>query len=537
MDLFSFNDDDNNVNNTKSITGKILKNMDMDVEINKDDIAKMEKDISKKEKEEKNKENEWENENNNKVNSKQQQPFSINYDDNEKNNNNDDRNDLSNSEISIPSTTTTSNEISTKKVKKKKKLSLNSVDNNVKQTKYGQEKYNPFTDYEHNQQIIKEMNNIEGIAYTEEFKMKSNKNEEDESFEDEKEEVNEYEVDENDLFTQSEDEDENINNDHNKRKGKGKSKEKEKSKMNDNNMDEDDDDENIEFEKVDVNKANEYQSKDELRILKNLMKITGAVSVIEHDKIMDSKKWSDIRDDKEAERIANNAVKKLRQFMERRRHVDISIPTWTGSSGLVGNNKPKKPLFGQKINPLIAKRNAEINQNNNSSDSIKFLLFNNNQQNNKSEISSSNHSRSSSASSISKPNLTSSLNTFGKGKVAGFSEIQTSEDIKANGLTSNTLIYLLQQKRQEEENVNMINGIGITDKEELILNVREFIMNHEGQRVTSKEIIQHFKMKTSKKDIELIRKMLQRICIFQKQSSEDGSNQKGYWVLKNEFKE
>jgi len=330
MDLFSFNDDDNNVNNTKSITGKILKNMDMDVEINKDDIAKMEKDISKKEKEEKNKENEWENENNNKVNSKQQQPFSINYDDNEKNNNNDDRNDLSNSEISIPSTTTTSNEISTKKVKKKKKLSLNSVDNNVKQTKYGQEKYNPFTDYEHNQQIIKEMNNIEGIAYTEEFKMKSNKNEEDESFEDEKEEVNEYEVDENDLFTQSEDEDENINNDHNKRKGKGKSKEKEKSKMNDNNMDEDDDDENIEFEKVDVNKANEYQSKDELRILKNLMKITGAVSVIEHDKIMDSKKWSDIRDDKEAERIANNAVKKLRQFMERRRHVDISIPTWTG---------------------------------------------------------------------------------------------------------------------------------------------------------------------------------------------------------------
>jgi len=305
-----------------------------------------------------------------------------------------------------------------------------------------------------------------------------------------------------------------------------------------------DDIDDVEFENGQEDKSKEYQSKDELRVLKNLMKITGAVSVIEHDKIMDSKKWSDIRDDKEAEKIANSAVKKLRKFMERRRHVDISIPTWTGSSGLVGSNKPKKPLFGQKINPLIAKRNSELHPNNDSSDSIKAMLMNRSRQN--SEISSNTsstppHSRSSSLSNTFNPTTppTTTNNLFGKGKMAGFSAIQTSEDIKANGLTSNTLIYLLQQKnaqmQEQEENVNVINGIGITDKEELILTVRDFIVNHEG-RVTSKEIINHFKMKTSKKNIELIRRMLQRICTFQRETLDDGSKA-GYWILKDEFKD
>jgi len=151
--------------------------------------------------------------------------------------------------------------------------------------------------------------------------------------------------------------------------------------------------------------------------------------------------------------------------------------------------------------------------------------------------SSSNSNTPSKTASPTNPN---SMNLFGKGKMAGFSMIQTSEDIKANGLTSNTLLYLLQQKnaqmQEQEEHVNIVNGIGITDKEELILNVREFILKHEDQRVTSKEIIDHFKMKTSKKDIELIRRMLQRICTFQRLTSSDGTK-KGYWVLKDEFKE
>ena len=194
---------------------------------------------------------------------------------------------------------------------------------------------------------------------------------------------------------------------------------------------------------------------------------------------------------------------------------------------------------------MIAKRNSELHPDNDGSDSIKAMLMNRSRQN--SEIggdasSTPPHSRSSSLSSIINPSTASSTtnNLFGKGKMAGFSTIQTSEDIKANGLTSNTLIYLLQQKnaqiQEQEENVNVINGIGITDKEELILTVRDFIMNHEGQHVTSKEIINHFKMKTSKKDIELIRRMLQRICTFQRETLEDGTKT-GYWILKDEFKE
>jgi len=125
--------------------------------------------------------------------------------------------------------------------------------------------------------------------------------------------------------------------------------------------------------------------------------------------------------------------------------------------------------------------------------------------------------------------------------MAGFNSIQTKEDIQANGLSSNTLIYLLQWKNAEiqQDNGNsgeLTNEIGDSNKENLILQVRDFIMEHEEQRVTSKEIIDHFKMKTTKKDIELIRRMLKRICTFQKHPSEDGSS-KGYWILKDEFKE
>ncbi|KAL6622266.1 SNF2 family N-terminal domain-containing protein [Neocallimastix sp. 'constans'] len=519
MDLFSYNDDSDEVNG-KSLTGKILKNMNMDVEINKNDIAHMEEDIHEKEEQkekEKKHENETEKENKNETSqNKNNQEFIVKLNNTESTGEidseitmNDSFSSNENSHQSNTSTATTSSNKT--KDKKKKGLSYDSIDNNIKQMKYKGIKNKKHFEDDHTKQIRKEIDNIEGVEYTEEFKVKS-KNEEEEESDD----------DDNDLFTQSEDE-----SDSNPGKRRKSKKGKSQYKKDEDSIDVED------LEKEDTNEMEdkEYQSKDELRILKNLMKVTGAVSVIEHDKIMDSKKWSDIRDEKEAERIANNAVKKLRRFMERRRHVDISIPTWTGSSGLIGSNQPKKPIFGQKINPKIAKRNSELQQNNNSSNSIKALLNKKLQKHPEGE-EASNHS-------ITTPGLPNQL--FGKGKMAGFNSIQTKEDIQANGLSSNTLIYLLQWKNAEiqQDNGNsgeLTNEIGDSNKENLILQVRDFIMEHEEQRVTSKEIIDHFKMKTTKKDIELIRRMLKRICTFQKHPSEDGSS-KGYWILKDEFKE
>ncbi|ORX58514.1 hypothetical protein BCR36DRAFT_317975 [Piromyces finnis] len=535
MDLFSYNDNDDDIEHTKSMTGKILKNMDMDVEINKDDIKQIEKDLN-------NMEEEQNNNNNKKMNQSKHLEMKIKQPTNDMKENSQEGISITNNNINnmplINEQLVSSNngentskenisralESSETKKKREKKYSCDSIDNSIKQSKYNQVS-NQFLYDDHENLIKKEISNIEGIEYSEDFKPPN------------KEDDDDNDDIENDLFTQSEDE--NSDSDHkHKRKRSKKGKQEDKKGLSSNTADDID---NIEFENDLKDKSREYQSKDELRVLKNLMKITGAVSVIEHDKIMDSKKWSDIRDDKEAERIANSAVRKLRKFMEKRRHIDISIPTWTGSSGFIGSDKPKKPLFGQKVNPLIAKRNLEMNPNNDGSDSIKAMLMNRNRQNSEmnDNASSASHSRSSSFSSMLNPTPSSSISTnhFGKGKVAGFSSIQISEDIKTNGLTSNTLISLLQQKnaqiQAQEENINVINGIGITDKEELILTVRDFILNHENQRVTSKEIINHFKMKTSKKDIELIRRMLQRICIFQR----DDNTKAGYWILKDEFKE
>lgn len=336
MDLFSYNDD-SNVEHKKSMTGKILKNMDMDIEINKEDITKMEKELDKKEKKEEEarqikesheleitleqqqqqqkeqQQQQLQNNEEEKVSPIKEYPQKL-YDSPMSYNspmNNTDNSDSTYNETSVSSSATNN----TNK-KKKKRYSYNTVDNDIKQSKYSKVRNQFLTDDDHQQRIKKEIDNIEGIEYTEDFKVPTKTGDEENS-----------EEEDNDLFTQSEDKDSDAG-------PKKKKSRKGKEKIVDDNENGDDDyaDEfnDMDLEKEDKDKTDEYQSKDELRILKNLMNITGAVSVIEHDKIMDSKKWSDIRDDKEAEKIANNAVKKLRKFMERRRHVDISIPTWTG---------------------------------------------------------------------------------------------------------------------------------------------------------------------------------------------------------------
>jgi len=328
MDLFSYNDDDKNVEHTKSMTGKILKNMNMDVEINKDDIAQMEEDLIKKE-EQNNDDNQPESELMNiesspiksiKEEISQDKESFVSQNITNMPLTSEPLSNINDGESSTKEDTLSPLESGEKKEKKKKKrYSCDSVDNNIKQSKYGQVSHR-FLDDDHKNLIKKEIGNIEGIEYSEDFKAPSKEEEEEDDIE-------------NDLFTQSEDEgyDEEP-----KRK---KSKKGKETVENDNYSDDIDD---IEFENGHKDKSKEYQSKDELRVLKNLMKITGAVSVIEHDKIMDSKKWSDIRDDKEAEKIANSAVKKLRKFMERRRHVDISIPTWTGRYVCLFFKKKKK---------------------------------------------------------------------------------------------------------------------------------------------------------------------------------------------------
>ncbi len=333
MDLFSYNDD-SNVEQKKSMTGKILKNMNMDIEINKEDISKMEKELDKKEKEEgarqikessevdiklkqqQQEQQQQQQQNEENISPIKEYPQSL-YDSPMSYNspmNNTDNSDWTYNEMSVSSNVSSTNSTSSKK---KKRYSCDTVDNNIKQSKYTKVR-SRFMDDDHQQMIKNEIDNIEGIEYTEDFKVPSKNGDEEEDEEDEN----------NDLFTQSEDEDSDSRPQKKKsRKGKEKTMD---DGDNGNDDFEEDDFNDMDLEKEDDDKSKEYQSKDELRILKNLMNITGAVSVIEHDKIMDSKKWNDIRDDKEAEKIANNAVKKLRKFMERRRHIDISIPTWTG---------------------------------------------------------------------------------------------------------------------------------------------------------------------------------------------------------------
>ena len=85
--------------------------------------------------------------------------------------------------------------------------------------------------------------------------------------------------------------------------------------------------------------------KEDNYVLSKLFKKSGVHSALKHDMIMDGDGNADFAlIDAEAERVAKEAVQRLRQSRKQCFRASEGIPTWTGSHGA-----QKRPRFGQKV--------------------------------------------------------------------------------------------------------------------------------------------------------------------------------------------
>ncbi|KAJ2632837.1 DNA repair protein rhp26 [Coemansia sp. RSA 1290] len=79
------------------------------------------------------------------------------------------------------------------------------------------------------------------------------------------------------------------------------------------------------------------EDNEEDRVLQTLFKMSGMHSALQHDAIVNGREVANGQViDQEADRIASEARTALRESQRERRHLDISVPTWTGVSGRAG---------------------------------------------------------------------------------------------------------------------------------------------------------------------------------------------------------
>ncbi|KAI9322570.1 SNF2 family N-terminal domain-containing protein [Dichotomocladium elegans] len=119
----------------------------------------------------------------------------------------------------------------------------------------------------------------------------------------------------------------------------------------------------------DAGEENAQRSKtSEDNVLKSLFEMTGIQSALEHDQIMESSAQDKVFVEKEASLIAQNAAAALKESRRLRRKMGVSMPTWTGRSGIAGapahaSSSTPPPRFGQIVrtstSPIAKEREAK----------------------------------------------------------------------------------------------------------------------------------------------------------------------------------
>ncbi|CAN8008383.1 unnamed protein product, partial [Ixodes pacificus] len=94
--------------------------------------------------------------------------------------------------------------------------------------------------------------------------------------------------------------------------------------------------------------GSEHTQKQDDYVLQKLFKKSGVHSAMRHDTIMDSADPDYILVEGEAERVAKEAIRKLRQSRRHCLGASSGVPTWTGANGTSGAPPGTKPRFGQK---------------------------------------------------------------------------------------------------------------------------------------------------------------------------------------------
>ncbi|KAI8824146.1 DNA dependent ATPase [Fimicolochytrium jonesii] len=239
---------------------------------------------------------------------------------------------------------------------------------------------------------------------------------------------------------------------------------------------------------------------DDDRVLKSLFSKSGVHSALHHDVIMDASSPEQLIIEKEASRVANEAIAALRQSRKRiRQREGVHVPTFTGRNGAAGMDSPRR--FGSitpRGSPLASPRMS------------------------------------------SRP----AVSGFGSGSASGFNSVsgsaRASPNVGGNAggpASSASILGNLRNRSAIERNSDGLTGpvdVGSIDRngrQGMILQIQEFLGAREG-RATTQEILRHFKNQVKNDDAIAFKKMLKGIATLTQPETPGPA----IWVLKNDFK-
>ncbi|KAG0239729.1 hypothetical protein BGW41_007529 [Actinomortierella wolfii] len=294
-------------------------------------------------------------------------------------------------------------------------------------------------------------------------------------------------------------------------------------------VDGDQEDPELDFGKKKRNRESE-ETHGEADILHNLFELSGAMhSALKHDEIMESDKQEHLLVEREATRVAEQAMAALKESTRRRRRQEVSVPTWTGRSGTAG--APKAYLMQQQQQEQDRQSKPRFGRPNTFNPTVSAAMA------------------SETSSTSSKPRFG---NTFGGIGKAGGAIADTS--------SSSLLASMMERKRLEQQggvdsryssggereggwsNTSSRSSSPVPaggasprilqegQQGHLITKIRDFLMSH-GGRARSADLVEHFEHQLGDVDQLVFKKMLKGIAVFEK-SSLDG---KGWWKLKPDY--
>ncbi|KAJ3186290.1 hypothetical protein HDU85_007730 [Gaertneriomyces sp. JEL0708] len=226
---------------------------------------------------------------------------------------------------------------------------------------------------------------------------------------------------------------------------------------------------------------------EEDRMLKSIFSKSGVHSALKHDIIVDAANPEMLIIEKEASRVANEAISVLRQSRRSiRQREGVHVPTFTGRSGAAGA-PVQRPRFGPASGRGISRTES------------------------------------------------SSPGPFGSGNASGF---RNGGESASGPVSSTSILATLRERSAIERNSDGLTGVPVThddldpnSQEGLIVRIRDYVASRGGQASTP-DILGAFQRQVKKDDVMLFRKMLKGICDFRKQANEE----RGVWVLKEEFR-
>ncbi|KAM1987803.1 hypothetical protein ACFX15_035015 [Malus domestica] len=231
---------------------------------------------------------------------------------------------------------------------------------------------------------------------------------------------------------------------------------------------------------------------EETNILRCLFDAQGIHSAMNHDVIMNAHDEEKMKLDEQASRVAQRAAEALRQSRMLRSRDGVSVPTWTGKSGMAGAPSAVRGKFGSTLNSQLVKNTKRSDEG-----------------------------------------PSNGTNGFVAGAPAGkaLSSAELLAKIRGNQERAVEAGIEHQFNRAKSFDVGPSrtgHNLGGVQPEVVIRQICTFIQQRGGS-TDSSSIVQHFKDRIPSRDLPLFKNLLKEIAKLEK-------NQNGaVWVLKPEF--